>query len=359
MAAVDHWHPVLDSQKLKDKPVGVKVWGSEIVLFRTSQGTIAALQDRCPHRSMRLSKGWVEGDKVVCPYHLWTFDKEGKGCSPCNPNMKPRVRRFDVAERYGAIWVKPVESNAQLPAMDVEGYHLIGLDTGVIHAPFELVVDNFIEIEHSPTNHAIFAFDAQAVTQVVPKVETVGDSIHVTYEGTQRHIPWWSPTRLFIRPGTHLVIDFMANFKPIHFIYNMTWLDQKTRAPLPNRIREFAYLTPTNENETQIFLFFFSTLGVFSEKALAPLRNLVSQRFLKIAHHEFNLDKYIVEEVARTDKRTDLKGLQLGKFDRVLRETRRLINSAYLSGPDEAPAPESIPEPVIPLQATGTTGAQD
>lgn len=304
---------------------------------------------------MRLSKGWVEGDKVVCPYHLWKYDSEGKGTSPCNPGMKPRVRRFDVAERYGAIWVKPAESNAELPAMDVDGYNWIGLDTGVIYAPFELVVDNFIEIEHSPTNHAIFAFDAQDITRVEPKVETVGDSIHVIYEGTQRHIPWWTPTRLFIQPRSHLVIDFMANFKPIHFIYNMKWLDRTTNKVLPNRIREFAFLTPANENETHIFLFFFSTLGLFSEKSLAPLRNISSKRFLKMAHHEFDLDKNIVEEVARTDKRTDLKGLQLGKFDRVLRETRRLINSAYHKSPDEA----AVPAPPLSLQATGTTGAQD
>ncbi|ADO68573.1 Rieske 2Fe-2S domain-containing protein [Stigmatella aurantiaca] len=351
MTAKDHWHPVLDSQQLKDKPVGVKVWDSEIVLFRTANGTLSALEDRCPHRAMRLSKGWVENDKLVCPYHLWRYDSEGKGTSPCNPGMKPRVQRYDVAERYGAVWVKPVESNAQLPEFEVDGYHSVGLDTGIMYAPFELVVDNFIEIEHSPTNHGVFAFDAQAITQVVPKVETLGESIHVTYEGTQRHIPWWSPTQFFMPPKTRLVIDFMAHFRPVHFIYNMMWHDPKTNEQKPHKIREFAFLTPATAEETHIFLFFFSTVGIFSPKGLAPLRQIASKRFLKMAHHEFNLDKNIVEEVARTDKRTDLKGLQLGKFDRVLRETRRLIDSAYHQGPEQ-----QVPAPV-PLKATGTSGA--
>ncbi|WP_225411584.1 Rieske 2Fe-2S domain-containing protein [Stigmatella hybrida] len=353
--AKDHWHPVLDSQVLKDKPVGVKVWNSEIVLFRTAGGKVSALEDRCPHRSMRLSKGWVENDKIVCPYHLWKYDGEGKGQSPCNPQMKPRVQRYDVTERYGAVWVKPAESNAQMPEMEVEGYHYVGLDTGIMYAPFELVVDNFIEIEHSPTNHGVFAFDAQGITQVVPKVETVGDSIHVIYEGDQRNIPWYSPTQYFMPQNTRLIIDFMAHFRPVHFIYNMKWMDPKTQELKPHRIREFAFLTPVSEEETHIHLFFFSTLNLFSPQAFSPLRKLISSRFLKMAHDEFNLDKNIVEEVARTDKRTDLKGLQLGKFDRVLRETRRLISSAYHQGPLEQQAP---PEPVQ-LKATGTTGAQD
>jgi phenylpropionate dioxygenase-like ring-hydroxylating dioxygenase large terminal subunit len=352
MAAVDHWHPVLASQALRDKPISVKVWDTEIVLFRPSPGTVAALHDRCPHRAMRLSKGWVADGKLVCPYHLWKFDGEGKGVSPCNPAMKPRGQKFDVTEYMGAIWVKPVESQAKLPEMDFQGMNYIGLDTGVIYAPFELVVDNFIEIEHSPTNHGIFAYDAQGITEVVPKVETLGESIHVVYEGTQRKVPTLSFTRLFIKPGAHLVIDFMVHFNPIHFIYGMKWYDAKTRQELPNRILEFAFLTPATKDETHIFLFFFSPLGLFKESLPAPVRSITTKSFLKIAHNEFLLDKNIVEEVARTDSRTDLKGLQLGKFDRVLRETRRLINSAYHQK-DAAPAAQ--PEPSS-IAATGTEG---
>jgi phenylpropionate dioxygenase-like ring-hydroxylating dioxygenase large terminal subunit len=291
---------------------------------------------------------------LVCPYHLWKYDGEGKGTSPCNPNMKPFAQKFDVADYMGAIWVKPTESPAKLPEMDVEGLHYIGLDTGVINAPFQLVVDNFIEIEHSPTNHGIFAFDAKGITEVVPDVKTEGESIHVIYEGPQRQVPLLSFTRFIMKPGTRLVIDFMVHFQPIHFIYNMRWYDTQTKQQLPNHIREFAFLTPTNKGETQVFLFFFSTFGMFKPSLPSVLRSIAAKNFLKMAHSEFLLDKYIVEEVAKTDEGTELKGLQLGKFDRVLRETRRLIASVYHRDLTKE-VPEAPPQSPLPA-ATGTDG---
>jgi phenylpropionate dioxygenase-like ring-hydroxylating dioxygenase large terminal subunit len=53
MAILDHWHPVLFSRDLGAKPVGVKLAGRDIALFRTKAGTPAALDDVCPHRRMR------------------------------------------------------------------------------------------------------------------------------------------------------------------------------------------------------------------------------------------------------------------------------------------------------------------
>lgn len=36
MAELDHWNPVLRSANLRDKPIGIRLAGKEIVLFRTS-----------------------------------------------------------------------------------------------------------------------------------------------------------------------------------------------------------------------------------------------------------------------------------------------------------------------------------
>ena len=49
-----------------------------IVMFRRSDGQIAALDDRCPHRLLPLSKGKRIGDTVQCGYHGLTFDCSGK-----------------------------------------------------------------------------------------------------------------------------------------------------------------------------------------------------------------------------------------------------------------------------------------
>lgn len=37
-------------------------------------GTLAALDNWCPHRRGPLGQGWVEGNAVLCPWHSWAFD---------------------------------------------------------------------------------------------------------------------------------------------------------------------------------------------------------------------------------------------------------------------------------------------
>src|SRR4051794_38901396 len=82
MHELNHWHPVLPSSELGRKPVPIRLCGTEIVLFRTADGQPGALEDRCAHRRMRLSRGRVEDRCLVCPYHGWGYEKDGRGRSP-------------------------------------------------------------------------------------------------------------------------------------------------------------------------------------------------------------------------------------------------------------------------------------
>jgi phenylpropionate dioxygenase-like ring-hydroxylating dioxygenase large terminal subunit len=329
--ALEHWHPVLLSSQLRKTPVGVKVMGHQLVVFRTSQGVAAALDDRCPHRGARLSTGHVEADCVVCPYHLWRFNPDGQGHSPVNARMKPFTRAFDVVEHYGIVWLKPRGVNAAMPEIDPLGLYPLGHLSDRIDAPFPIVVDNFTEIEHSPTNHYVFAFDAEGIRHVEPRTEVFDDSIHVTYAGPQRTVPiqWRALASLLgIRAGTRSVIDFRVRFSPIHWIYDLLWEDPATGARLPPRVREFAFLTPLDERRTAVFLLFFSSSRLFAPAN--PASRLTRRLFLTSVRHEFLLDKRICENVAGMDGSASLAGMQLGKFDHVLRSARRLAQTVYL-----------------------------
>lgn len=66
----------------------------DIAVFRTGDGDIYALYDRCPHKNGPLSQGIVHGRTVTCPLHSWTIDlasghptgaDAGKGCTPVAP----------------------------------------------------------------------------------------------------------------------------------------------------------------------------------------------------------------------------------------------------------------------------------
>ena len=48
------------------------------MLFRSSNGNINCLQDRCAHKSCPLSLGYVSNGQLVCRYHGWSFGDKGK-----------------------------------------------------------------------------------------------------------------------------------------------------------------------------------------------------------------------------------------------------------------------------------------
>jgi nitrite reductase (NADH) small subunit len=68
------------------------VGGEEIAVFRTADGKVFALANRCPHKGGPLSQGIVHGHSVACPLHNWqialaTGEAQGpdSGCTPTIP----------------------------------------------------------------------------------------------------------------------------------------------------------------------------------------------------------------------------------------------------------------------------------
>jgi phenylpropionate dioxygenase-like ring-hydroxylating dioxygenase large terminal subunit len=327
-AALRHWHPVLLSSKLKRKPLAVKILDQPLVVFRTPNG-VAALDDRCPHRGARLSAGHVEQGCVVCPYHLWRFGKDGSGESPVNPRMKPFAKAFEATESLGFVWVRSKGSASALPTLDTQGLDLLGYHTGEIAAAFPIVVDNFTEIEHSPTNHKLLAFDAGGILHVEPQFEQIDNSLHVTYRGPQRKVPWSVEQVMGWKRHTELTIDFRVHFDPLRWVYDFSWIDKRNGQRVPMNMRELAIITPRSSSSTGVFLLFYISHPLFRRRN--PLHLLARPIFLQHARREFVLDKLICENVASMGGGESLRGMQLGKFDRVLAHTRQLIASTYLS----------------------------
>ncbi|WP_150531548.1 Rieske 2Fe-2S domain-containing protein, partial [Staphylococcus aureus] len=62
------WHPLAALDVLGSKPIARRLMGTPILLF-LSQGKPVAMLDRCPHRALRLSDGYVRGGAIACPDH--------------------------------------------------------------------------------------------------------------------------------------------------------------------------------------------------------------------------------------------------------------------------------------------------
>jgi phenylpropionate dioxygenase-like ring-hydroxylating dioxygenase large terminal subunit len=326
MSVMDHWHPVCFGDELATRPVAVTVWNEALVVFRTSRG-IAALEDRCPHRFFPLSRGCVKEDRLVCPYHSWSFDAQGQGSIPCNPKMHPRARSFDAAEHDGAIWVRRHGAERELPSIDTAGFTYLSRIRGLWRAPLELAIDNIAEVEHSPDNHTNFLCDAEGLKDLEVEVERHDDHLALRWSGQQRPTAPWVAVPMDIRGSYRFTTTVRVGFSPVAFTLDHVWTDPATGRE-HQHIRETIYFTPRSASETELMIFFYTK---YPKAALmhrfSPLRPIFRRLFDRAVAIEFHSDRLMVEAIG--DKRTDLQGMQLGIHDRALRPARALLQSLY------------------------------
>jgi nitrite reductase (NADH) small subunit len=49
----------------------IRIGDMEVAMFRLANGTIRAIENRCPHKGGVLTEGIVSGNFVFCPLHDW------------------------------------------------------------------------------------------------------------------------------------------------------------------------------------------------------------------------------------------------------------------------------------------------
>ncbi len=108
---INFWYPIgLSKEITTDKPFRAQVLSLPFVAFRDESGQAHVLSDTCVHRGGALSKGWVKGGRVVCPYHGWAYSGDGK-CRHI-PSLgddgkvpaRAKVDAYPVEERYGIVF---------------------------------------------------------------------------------------------------------------------------------------------------------------------------------------------------------------------------------------------------------------
>ncbi|MEO0819573.1 MAG: aromatic ring-hydroxylating dioxygenase subunit alpha [Pseudomonadota bacterium] len=136
----------------------VPVLDQHLAMYRCADGRVAALEDRCPHRLLPLSKGKRIGDDVQCGYHGLVFDCAGACVRvPGQANLPASawVRAFPVLERHGIVWVWMGEAERADPALCFDmpeladpGWHAHQGDALEIEANYLNVAENLVDPAH-------------------------------------------------------------------------------------------------------------------------------------------------------------------------------------------------------------------
>ncbi len=72
------WQPVALSSELGELPLKVRIFGEELVLFRSKSGDVGLLELHCSHRGTSLEYGICEERGLRCCYHGWLYGVDGR-----------------------------------------------------------------------------------------------------------------------------------------------------------------------------------------------------------------------------------------------------------------------------------------
>ena len=106
-----YWIPVRPTAQLMEEEVmPVRLLGEDLVLFRSADGQIGLVGDRCPHRMTEMKYGIPDDGGLRCCYHGWMFAPSGQCIeTPLEAAHDPfkdriRIKGYPVQEMGGLVW---------------------------------------------------------------------------------------------------------------------------------------------------------------------------------------------------------------------------------------------------------------
>ena len=175
------WYALMPTSHLDNGPTCFTLLGENPVLWEKANGKLAALRDRCCHRTAKLSKGFVEGDNIVCGYHGWTCDCSGSCVRiPQSPDAEipagAKIPAFHCQEKYGYGWVAledPLRPIPHIPEDGAPGYRRIfQFYKEWKTSPVRVMENSFDNAHFSFVHKANFGLLDQPVPQKYEIVET-------------------------------------------------------------------------------------------------------------------------------------------------------------------------------------------
>ena len=252
------WYVLCRAAELGKKPLAVRIGERHLVAFRTAQGAVAALDDRCAHRGMPLSAGRVDGERVRCPYHGWEYDRHGAvrhvpalqhaavDCSAW------RVGSLACVEQDGYVWALLGTSTLAAPHRFLHkaepGWTTFTMKT-LFRSGVEACLENFLDCPHATFVHEHW-FRANTARPVDCAVRTLADGAAAEFfdEPREKSAVWWllAPSRgkmrhvdRFIAPNISEVEYEFAN--GLHYVITSACTPHDRETTLVHTVISFRY----------------------------------------------------------------------------------------------------------------------
>ncbi|MCH9687716.1 MAG: Rieske 2Fe-2S domain-containing protein [Deltaproteobacteria bacterium] len=275
----DYWYAVERSSSLrKGGRFETKFLGRSIAVFRGADGLVRAVENRCAHRHLKLTEGAVVGCRLVCPYHGWSYDGDGKAEIPHDlfgkkaPNI--RIATVPVRERYGLIFVFPgdpeVAKVRDVPSIpELEGarpwpHTIVQFDCPGHHS---MLLENVSDFTHGFLHRKFQPFDGTDLL----RIEEIGDRVELEYKSK---IGAGRLQDMFIDRGDEGCDHMLACFD-----YPYHWSNTQ------DRIKHFLFTLPMDESTNRHFFIFYLRPGAIRLPGLGAVPRWLADKMMKMTRY--------------------------------------------------------------------------
>ncbi|MEV6792971.1 aromatic ring-hydroxylating dioxygenase subunit alpha [Streptomyces sp. NPDC051320] len=188
--ARNQWYVAAYGSEVGRELLARTVLGEPIALYRTEDSdTVVALADRCVHRRFPLSESRLDGDRVVCGYHGFTYDTTGTCVQVPGQKRVPRTARvssYPTVEQDSFVWIWIGDPALADPLTIPRAEHLVrpgwttvrGMEP--IDADYGLLVDNLLDLSHETYLHGGYIGTPEvAETHITTEVDEAAGVVRV------------------------------------------------------------------------------------------------------------------------------------------------------------------------------------
>lgn len=324
----DEWYVAAFADEVTRSPLARRLLGLPLVLLRRTDGGVAALEDRCPHRSMPLSLGSVEGDTIVCGYHGARFGCDGVCQGVPSQSVIPpgaQVRAFPVEQHGPLVWVwmgpEAPTRPAPHPAWIDDAGWAASRERLHLRASYVRLHENLLDLTHLSFLHArTFGTPDYATAPYESQLDAEAGRFVLTRSVVPTRLPpiWARPTGLegrdaariatssFLSPALHEVhVRFHACDRPAE--------EQPSRA-----IRTAHIVTPETATSTHYFIHHGRNFGLDDPEITAFMHQQLLAAFQEdidgLEAIERNLANYPPGTVAEVSFRADGPSLAMRRY---------------------------------------------
>ena len=154
------------------KALGRRICNVPVVLYRTASGRAVALEDRCSHRGMPLSRNSrCEGETIHCGYHGFAFGPSGTCVGIPSQSEIPEnagVVSYTLVERDAVLWIwmgrRQEADPGKIPDFPFhnDARYRWSSFTEEFHASWLLVLDNLCDMTHISFVHEGISGDPES-----------------------------------------------------------------------------------------------------------------------------------------------------------------------------------------------------